>query len=954
MTNRSQSSCLRDIDENYLAAIGGPGSENIRAVRKAELQAQFEGLFETMQLPPAARNYVLQTVVSLPTQTQVNTTDGTQIIFPSRKMALSFPLMSKSGEFAHVYCMEIHPDVLGYFMQSLGVSLEIKADDGRLLTRTMYTPDALVFTRKCIYVREFRDEKRLVERHIKNPYQYYQDELGLWRYRAAEEYFAAIGLKFEIVTNQSLPVTLIENMMFLEDYYRDDCERLDRVKAQQLVLSVQGHRYASLRTLIAEGHESDDIYKAAVAGLVYLDLERVRCDRPASVFVYPDRKTCDAHRALQRLDNSDAPPIAGVAEIAPGTKIRFHSGKEFIVVVPGERDVQVTDEDGVLSTVPLNTLLKNNNKNIELVSPPGGDASDAVSHLTTKEIEDAARRLVTIETKIADGTPLTRNERNYQRRFHGIPGRLNRALQCVDRNRAKGNRTARLPARTEQLAEEVIEKIYNAPEATTAIDAHKHYCGECEKESKTTGRAIPAMSYRSFLKRIATLEDVKVRKGKRKAYQTSPPIHSLQNAFPRHGSRPHEVLYIDSTIVTMQTLGPNGIPLGKFTMTLGVDGATHQARCLSFCYNKASAWTFFLAIRDYVKRHGRLPDRIHCDNGPEFKNRDVKLFCEVFGIKLVHRKPAEPRGGAMIESLIGVTQKMLIQTLKGNTVAVSEDARSVSPEVNGFNRGEYDLLELYKKMEHFLFKERNATPLATVGDSPDKLEEALKRELGARNVRAVAFNSDFMLLTSPHAEPWTRKYDLVKGVNVGGRYFRAPEMRTLNKGVRLEVREEGWLARVVYVLINKTWRIAVCNHPDLANHTRKEDELAAAALQRQGAAKRYKANRAGKTFEVPPEGLEHDEKERLRQEANLKVAAYQFGGIAQAVAMPEVAVLLEVPAVPIDDIALAAAVQASSAAAAAPADGIRNDEDYPAAPDSAQKKRPPPGDDILDGIPGYH
>ena len=139
----------------------------------------------------------------------------------------------------------------------------------------------------------------------------------------------------------------------------------------------------------------------------------------------------------------------------------------------------------------------------------------------------------------------------------------------------------------------------------------------------------------------------------------------------------------------------------------------------------------------------------------------------------------------MIESLIGVTQKMVIQTLKGNTVAISDDARSVSSEVNGFNRGEYDLLQLYKKMEHFLFSERNSTPLASIGDSPDKLEIALKREMGARNVRAVALNSDFMLLTSPHPVRSTRKYDPVKGINVGGRYFRAPEMRTLRKGVRL-------------------------------------------------------------------------------------------------------------------------------------------------------------------------
>lgn len=562
MASRSQSPAIREIDESYLAALGGPGSEDIRAVRKAELQKKIEMLFETMKLSSAARSYVLQTIVASPTQTLRHNTSAAQVIFPSRKMALSFPLMSKSGEFAHVYGMETHPNVVGYFMQTQSVPLEIKAEDGRVQTRSMYTPDALVISSEAMFVREFRDEKRLVERHIKNPFQFYQDELGAWHYRAAEEFFSSIGLKFEILTNQSLSVTLIENMMFLNDYYREDCERLDRIKAQQLVLAVQAHRYASLRTLIAEGHESDDIYKAVVAGLVCMDLERVRCDRPASVFVYPDQRTADAHRALRRLDNADATPIAGVAQIAPGTKIVFNSGKVFTVVVPGEADVQVTDDDGVLTTVPLNTLLKNNNKNIKLVSPPSGNASDAMSRLTTKEMETAARRLVSIEEKIAEGRPLTRNERNYQRRFQGLTGRLDMALQCVDRNRDKGNRTPRLPARTEELAKETIETTYNTPEATTAMDAFKRYCERCEKEELDTGTQVPAMSYKSFLKRVPSLENVVCRKGKKKAYQISPVVQSLQTAFPRHGSRPHQALYIDSTVVTMQTIGPNGIQLG--------------------------------------------------------------------------------------------------------------------------------------------------------------------------------------------------------------------------------------------------------------------------------------------------------------------------------------------------------------------------------------------------------
>jgi putative transposase len=918
VSTASTSSLMRNIDLTHLRALGGVGSEDTRAARTAEIQAQMERLIEELKLPPAGRNYVLQTIVGSPTQKMRHNTKAVQVTFPSRKMGASLALMGRTGEAAHALRMELDSGVGAYYMHPSAFPAEIRAEDGTLQTRTMITPDALVM-RNDLRVVEFRDEATLLARSIKSPYQFYQDDdSGRWHYRAAEEAIAATGLKYEIITNQSLPATLLDNVRFLEDYCRSDCTPLDHQTARQLVLAVHSHQFASLRELIAEGFKADDIYQAIVAGLVYVDLERTRLDRPAGVHIYPSEKIADVHEALQRSTNVAAPPIAGVAAIAPGTIIRFKDGTTYRVEVPGEVDVQVRGEDGVLAIFPLNKLLSGNDKTIELISPPNGAASDALSRRTTKEVEDAVDRLTRIETKLQAGQALSRTERRYHQRVRGIHGRIDQVIACLDSNRDKGNTTKRLPPLSEAYAESVIKSNYNVANKPTAKSVYRLYCEKCDSEANLKGEPIPAMSYRAFLKRVSLWKDAVAREGEKAAYQTTPLVLSLQNAYPRHGSYAHECLYIDSTVVNMQTLAPSGVGLGKFTMTLGIDGATHQGRCLVFSYDKAGRWTFFLAVRDYVRRHGRLPKTICVDNGPEFKNHDVITFCALFGIDIIWRKPGEPRGGAMIESLIGVTEKMVIQNLEGNTIAM-KNPRSVSPRTNGFNHGKYDLLDLYRKMEKFIFEERNRTSLPSIGATPDELEEALRRERGERPVKAAALNSDFMLMTSPHPRGRTRKYDQIKGVFVDGRRFRAPEMKQLKHGASIEVRVEGWMARVVYVMIDRKWRIAVCNHPDLANHTRREDELAVKALHRQGTARRYKEDKRSAGREVPPGAVKYSETERLRQESNRQVAQYQFG---QIYAMAETAELLDRLGAPvINDYREAAAQQVAEEVAA---DGTKN------------------------------
>jgi transposase InsO family protein len=74
-----------------------------------------------------------------------------------------------------------------------------------------------------------------------------------------------------------------------------------------------------------------------------------------------------------------------------------------------------------------------------------------------------------------------------------------------------------------------------------------------------------------------------------------------------------------------------------------------------------------LAIRDYVRRWGRVPRVLSVDNGPEFRSKELAWVCRILGIDVRRRPPGMPRGGAAIERALGVAEEELIGQMEGNT-----------------------------------------------------------------------------------------------------------------------------------------------------------------------------------------------------------------------------------------------------------------------------------------------
>lgn len=294
---------------------------------------------------------------------------------------------------------------------------------------------------------------------------------------------------------------------------------------------------------------------------------------------------------------------------------------------------------------------------------------------------------------------------------------LDAMLALVDRQRERGNRIPKLPAIVEELAAKAINQIFNTPEKRTKKAAYAEHTVLCESQQTT----VTPTSYVTFCRCCDDLESVRKREGKRSAYQKGVIVQSLDDAYPVHGTRPHEVCYIDHTIATMATTGPDGVDLGKPTLTMAIDGNTHQPRAMVMTYNPPSAWTVLLVLRDYVRRNQRLPKIISVDNGKEFHFRELELFCRLYNIDLRYRAPGMPRGGAMIERLLGVSEEEVFAAMQGNTRQM-RDPRLVTKSIDPFRRGIWTLTALYGALEDYLFGLRANRVHPALGMTPDEYE----------------------------------------------------------------------------------------------------------------------------------------------------------------------------------------------------------------------------------------
>jgi putative transposase len=781
--------------------------------------------------------------------------------------------------------LEKDPGVCAYFPQPPAVNLESTDGKGRITTTQLYTPDFLAVRDTEIVVIETRVERRLFDQMLKSPHQFSRDPDGKWHFSPAEKYFSSLGFRYELRTTASLPGKLVENERFLEDYISEDCPPLTDEEAAAIARFIQDRRFAPLHVLLEQGFGSDQIFKAIADSVVTVDLTATLLAATDDVYVYADEATQTAHQLVARSAREPALPIPGSMLLRTGSQLTF-DGRKYTVLLVGEREVMLEDENGIPTPMDVGVISRMHDLKMleadgvkkhadmrQLADCSPGELARAVERLNAARSGEsssfAARSISRFVTQIAHAA----ND-------------LEALIALVDNRRESGNRKRKVSVLNEEIIAKAISERYNIPEQTTKKGAYHRYLKLCEDKKESSGQDLRPISYPTFCRHCEQQSKTEARRGRRAAYQEAQIYQAIENTYPVHGVRPHEVLYVDHTIANLATVSPHGVPLGKPTLTIGVDGNTTHPRALVLSYDPASTRTVLLLLRDYVRRHSRLPRVIVVDNGREFHSKELAHFCSLYGIDLRFRGAGMPRGGAMIERLLGAAEDEALSEMSGNTRAMKKDTRLITKSVDPFRRAEWTLFAAYQAIQEYLFDVRPNRVHPALGETPNAYEQRRLNETGHREHRLFRLDENLMLMTSPHARRPFHLVDRQRGVWVDGIWYRHPAMAEVKRREKVEVRVEPWNASVVYVLIKNRWVAAVGRSARwLVGRTRREVEI---SLREESRLSKSAANKGT----ISANSRKHKEKlwspvnfdPRLAEQA--KEMAYLYSGLNMTNAMP--------------------------------------------------------------------
>lgn len=839
--------------------------------------SHIENLFVQLETPTAGRAFIRNAIENAPCRPVNNIRGNVMFKYVSRKNDRTLELESRSGEYPQAVLLERDPDVVMWLCQAPKVSLDLKTKDGKRTGVTNYTLDFLVACKDKFAAIEVRDESALVDRQLKNPDQFwYDNDNDQWHYRAAEEHFAALGIEFSVIANRQINSTYVNNLNFLEDFLAKDVEPADTEVAERLKNRVQEAKMLSFEDALQEGFTADQLLLAIACNDVYVDLLNDRVEFSATLSMYASPAVREVYRAVEQQQRDPIQPIPGSMFLRAGARVEF-GGRVFHVVLCGERDVLLREE-GTGTSIPMDVAVLKNLYDAQKLKVDGlmpGVGPRELANCSERELDDALRRLNALrnrDTSVFSERSLSR----FSERIRGIESEIGQILALVDDSARRGNRVPRYDERDEEMASKAIEEKFNRPEACTKGAAYEHYLRLCREadEANPEKPKYKRISFTTFCRRIDQQKSTLKRRGKRVAYQEGPIVTTVHDRYPVHGVFPHEICYIDHTVLNLATIAGDGsgMPLSKPYMSVAEDGCTTQARALILSYRPPSASTVMLVLRDYVRRHHRLPKILSLDNAKEFRGKALEAFCKLYGIQMRFRPPGQPRGGAPIESLQGAIEKEVISELTGNTIAM-KDPRLVTKSVNGFNRAEHTLTSAYRLIEAYLFVERENRIHPTLGVSPAMREEALKETTGERTHIHISYDENLLLATSPYTTRMFHKVCPRRGVWVDNMWYRHAMLRGHKKGFKVRVRIEPFAARVVYVEVKNRWYAAVGhNSRDLDGRTGREVQIAVRHQRQTAGVNGTKATRSIDQIEGASRSLRpQDFDERLaKQEAENK------------------------------------------------------------------------------------
>ena len=115
-----------------------------------------------------------------------------------------------------------------------------------------------------------------------------------------------------------------------------------------------------------------------------------------------------------------------------------------------------------------------------------------------------------------------------------------------------------------------------------------------------------------------------------------------------------------------------------------IDDATRVIPFAAFAYSESTT-ACLPVFKQAIARRG-LPARLYCDNGANYRSRQLALVCAKLGIALIHARPCQPAGKGKIERFFRTLRAAWLSRLDN---AATESLEALNRRLWAFVEGEY-------------------------------------------------------------------------------------------------------------------------------------------------------------------------------------------------------------------------------------------------------------------------
>jgi putative transposase len=704
--------------------------------------------------------------------------------YPSRKMGVTIQFESHRVELPFVYELEHDDTVLEYYDQPPSIQLSYPAANGRALS-VMHTPDYFVIRQKSAGWEECKTAEDLEKLAIKSPNRYCRDSDGKWCCPPGQAYGLATGLYYRVRSSEEIDWVVQRNLQFLEDYLRFDLASVAGFVDQAIQTAVQAEPGIFLSDLFERARDvakRDDIFLLIATGAIYVDLGAAAMVEPERVRVFASPETAAAYQHACP-DYQDRGGMRGTIAL-PAQSEAFR-----LLIAASERD------------------LKTANERLELVRRHlEGAVAPAVVPARTLRLWLAQYRLA---------------REKYGNGYVGL----------LPKTGDRGNRNLRLPEESRNLLAEFVANDYeNLKQKTRAASwaALKRACEE---------RGIVAPSYVTFclaVRERPAFEQTLKRQGRRAAYAHADFYFELLPTTPRHGDRQFEIGHIDHTELDVEVVcSQTGRPLGRPWMTILTDAYSRRCLSLYVTFDAPSYRSCMMILRGCVRRHGRLPQILVMDGGPEFQSTYFETLLARYEVIKKTRPPAQARFGSVCERLFGTTNTQFIHNLRGNT-QVTRNVRQVTKSVSPQGQAVWTLGALEERLSEYVFEIYDTVVHPALSLSPRDAFTAGLESSGLRLQRMIPYDEDFLMATLPTTAKGVAKVAPGRGVKVNQIYYWSDRFRNpAVEGACVAVRYDPFDAGTAYAFVERQWvRCYSEHHTILQGRSEKEILLASHELRR--------------------------------------------------------------------------------------------------------------------------